>query len=249
MQYRRILALGDIHGKFNRLSSVFNKVNFDAEKDFLILLGDYIDRGEENLHCLQWAMKLSELPNVVALRGNHEQMMFDYYTTGDFQSSIWLPNGGNKTRAELEDWQKHDSNFLNKALKFIEQRPLYYRMFIGKQEYIFCHAGLYPGVPLEEQTEQSLLWIRDAFYYHYDGTAEVVVGHTPTPYLGKIPGSSEDVSYLPVRLANKVTLLDTGSFLPKGRITCMDILTGNYWQSEDSSENDFAKWLKFNRKA
>ena len=248
MQYKRILAMGDIHGKYKRLSSVFNKVHFDQEKDFLILLGDYIDRGEENLHCLQWAMRISELPNVVALRGNHEQMMLDYYMDGSFQSAIWLPNGGNKTKAEIDEWRKSDPTFLDKALKFIEARPLYYRMFVGKQEYIFCHAGLLPGVPLEEQTMQSLLWIRDEFYYYYNGTAEVVVGHTPTPYLGKIPGSSSDaVNYRPVRMSNKVTMLDTGSFLPKGRITCMDILTGEYWQSDDfSSENE--AWKNFNRR-
>ena len=244
MQYKRILALGDIHGKYQKLSSVFNKINFDAENDFLILLGDYVDRGEENLHCLQWAMKISELPNVVALRGNHEQMMLNFYTDGSFASTIWLPNGGNKTRAEIEEWSKHDKDFLDKALKFISERPLYYRMFIGKQEYIFCHAGLLPGVPLEQQTEDSLLWIRDEFYYHYSGDAEVVVGHTPTPYLGKMLGSSTNQdSYLPVRMSNKVTLLDTGSFLPKGRITCMDILTGNFWQSDNFSVED--TWGKF----
>ena len=53
MEYRRIFALGDIHGRFDRLSSVFNKIKFDAEKDFLIMLGDYIDRGDEHLHCLR----------------------------------------------------------------------------------------------------------------------------------------------------------------------------------------------------
>lgn len=238
MQYKRILVIGDIHGKYKKLSSVFNKVNFDTENDFLILLGDYVDRGEENLHCLQWAMKISELPNVVALRGNHEQMMLNYYVENSFASTIWLPNGGSKTRAEIEQWSKHDKDFLDKALKFISERPLYYRMFIGKQEYIFCHAGLMPNVPLEQQTEDSLLWIRDEFYYHYTGTAEVVVGHTPTPYLGKIPGSTNIDRYFPVRLANKITLLDTGSFLKDGRITCMDIVSGKFWQSDNDPVED-----------
>ena len=244
MQYKRILALGDIHGKYKKLSSVFNKVNFNPEKDFLILLGDYIDRGEENLHCLQWAMKISELPNVIALRGNHEQMMLDSFPNGKFEPTFWLPNGGNKTYYELEEWLKHDENFLTKALNFIRERPLYYRMFVGKQEYIFCHAGLKPGVSLESQVESDLLWIRDEFYYCYDGNAEVVVGHTPTPYLGKIPGSANKDNYLPVRLANKITMLDTGSFLPKGRITCMDILSRDFWQSDNIlSEED--NWGKF----
>lgn len=232
MEYRRILAIGDIHGQFKKLSSVFNKINFDSEKDFLILLGDYIDRGDENLHCLQWAMKISEMKNVIALRGNHEQMMLFYYLIGDLDSTIWLPNGGNRTKAEMDKWIKDDPKFLNRALKFIYDRPLYHKMTIKNQEYIFCHAGLNPYKSLEEQDEESLLWIREKFYNNYYGEYEVVVGHTPTPYLGEIPGLERKNPYLPVRLPNKITMLDTGSFLPKGRISCMDILSGEFWQSD-----------------
>lgn len=227
------MVLGDIHGNFKRLSSVFNKINFDSEKDFLILLGDYVDRGDENVHCLQWAMKISEMKNVVALRGNHEQMMLFYYLLGNYESTIWLPNGGNRTKAEIDEWSRTDSKFLQEALNFIYNRPFYHRMFVGEQEYIFCHAGLNPDKSLEEQDEESLLWIREKFYNNYHGSAEVVVGHTPTPYLGKIPGLPKRDPYVPIHLPNKITLMDTGSFLPKGRISCMDILTGEFWQSND----------------
>ena len=53
MNYRRILVIGDMHGKFTRLLSLIHKVNFDERRDFLILLGDYIDRGEENMRCFR----------------------------------------------------------------------------------------------------------------------------------------------------------------------------------------------------
>ena len=56
MNYRRILVIGDMHGKFTRLLSLFHKIDFDERKDFLILLGDYIDRGDENMRCFRWAM-------------------------------------------------------------------------------------------------------------------------------------------------------------------------------------------------
>ena len=79
MNYRRILVIGDMHGKFSKLLSLFHKIDFDERKDFLILLGDYIDRGEDNMRCFRWAMEMSEKPNVIALRGNHEQMMLYYY--------------------------------------------------------------------------------------------------------------------------------------------------------------------------
>ena len=210
---------------------MFNKINFDSEKDFLILLGDYIDRGDENLHCLQWAMKISEMQNVIVLRGNHEQMMLYYYLIGNLESTIWLPNGGNKTKSEIDAWLKNDPKFLDRALKFIYDRPLYHRIFVENHEYIFCHAGLNPNKPFEEQDEESLLWIREKFYNEYTGSAEVIVGHTPTPYLS-MHGFENKNSYLPIRLPNKITLLDTGSFLPKGKITCMNILNGEFWQSD-----------------
>lgn len=231
MEYRRIFALGDIHGRFDRLSSVFNKIQFDAEQDFLILLGDYIDRGNENLHCLQWAMKMSKFKNVVVLRGNHEQMMLFYYLLGTFESSIWLPNGGNRTKAEIDEWCKTNPGFLKQALIFINERPLYHKMTINGKEYIFVHAGLKPNVSLENQTDESLLWIREEFYNDYNGTAEIICGHTPTPYLGELEGLEDRDPYFPVKLPNKITLMDTGSFLPSGRISCIDVLAGRIWQS------------------
>ena len=219
------MAIGDMHGHFSRLLSVFHKINFDPEQDLLILLGDYIDRGDENMRCLRWAMEMSTKKNVIALRGNHEQMMLYYYLLGGEEASIWLPNGGNASKRELEIWQQREPDALNGALEFIGQRPFYHQIFVNGQEYIFCHAGLKPGVPLEEQTDESLLWIRTEFYQDYNGTAEVIVGHTPTPYL--IPDR-----YTPIRLENHITIIDTGSFLPNGRISCIDILSGKIWQSD-----------------
>lgn len=233
-KYERFLVIGDIHGRFDRLSSVINKVKYSPEKDFLILLGDYTDRGTENLHCLQWAMRVSELPNTVALRGNHEQMMLIYYLLKTYESTIWLPNGGNKTKAEMDKWCESDPDFLMKVLYFIDARPLACRAYVNGAEYIFCHAGLKPGYPLELQEEDSLLWIREIFYNGYAGNAQVVVGHTPTPYVGEIPGMENRDPYYPVKLPNKILMMDTGSFLPKGRISCTDIFTGKIWQSDSN---------------
>ncbi len=226
MKYKRILAIGDIHGQFKKLSSVFNKINF-CDDDFLILLGDYVDRGDENVHCLQWALE-----NVVALRGNHEQMMLYYYLLGNFESAIWLPNGGNKTKAEIDDWSKNNPDFLKNILKFVYNLPFYHKMSFGGQDFIFCHAGLNPDKIFEDQSEEDLLWIREKFYNNYRGNSKIIVGHTPTPYLGEIPGFENRDPYKPIKLPNNIIMLDTGSFLPRGRITCMDILSGNFWQSD-----------------
>lgn len=224
MNYRRILAIGDIHGRFDRLSSLFNKINFNL-KDYLILLGDYIDRGNENMHCLQWAMRISRLPNVVALRGNHEQMMLYYYLLGGMEAAIWLPNGGDKTKAEFDEWCKQDDTAYESVLKFINNRPYYHKLNLGEEEYIFVHAGLNPNKPLAEQTEEDLLWTREKFYNGYRGTAHVICGHTPTPFI-------ERDCYYPIKLWNNITLMDTGSFMRDGKISCIDILSGTIWQSD-----------------
>ena len=225
MEYRRILAIGDMHGNFSRLLSLFHKIKFDQEQDLLILLGDYIDRGPENMRCLRWAMEMSENPNVIALRGNHEDMMLSYYLLGTLEGTVWLPNGGYMTKGELDAWAKKDPDAIGKALDFIQRRPLYHRLEAKDKEYVFCHAGLRPGIPLEEQKDEDLLWIRQEFYNGYTGSAEIIVGHTPTQYV--LHGGS-----YPIRLDNNITLLDTGSFLPGGHISCMDVLSGEIWQSD-----------------
>ena len=226
MDYKRILVISDMHGNFERLLSVFRKTKWNNDEDFLILLGDYVDRGPENMRCLRWAMEMSTKKNVVALRGNHEEMMLAYYLA-EQDSYIWLPNGGDKTKRELDEWQKTDPDAKKKVLMFIAERPYYHKMTVNGETYIFCHAGLKPNVPFEEQTTEDLLWIREEFYREYKGKEKVVVGHTPVQYL--IGGFKSDGK--PLKL-NNIILMDTGSFLPNGHISCMDIISGQIWQSD-----------------
>lgn len=225
VEYERILAIGDLHGNFDRLLSVFHKIQFREGRDFLIFLGDYVDRGPESMRCLRWAMEMSEKEHVVFLRGNHEQMMLAYYEGHNIYGNSWLPNGGNATKRDLNAWIEKDPMALEKSLEFIRHRPLYHQLLYNDTKYIFCHAGLKPGIPLEDQREEDLLWIRGDFYKYYHGNATVVVGHTPVQYL--MPDR-----VTPIRLKNNIWLVDTGSFLPQGRISCVDVLNGTLWQSD-----------------
>lgn len=58
MQYRRILAVGDIHGMYQKLLSLMDQVQFNPAEDLLVFLGDYIDRGPQSLECLDYVMDL-----------------------------------------------------------------------------------------------------------------------------------------------------------------------------------------------
>ena len=58
MQYKRILAVGDIHGMYQKLLSLMDQVQFNPADDLLVFLGDYIDRGPQSLECLDYVMDI-----------------------------------------------------------------------------------------------------------------------------------------------------------------------------------------------
>lgn len=224
MAYRRILAVGDIHGHFDKFLSVYRKVHFDAEQDLLVFLGDYIDRGPQVRECLSFVMELAGKKNVVLLRGNHEQMMLDHFhsrKSGDF----WLANGGKQTEAALLAWGREEAEAPARVLRFVESLPLSYTLEQDEQRYIFVHAGIRPGVPFEEQKPGDLLWIREEFYEAYKGDAVVIAGHTPTRYI--VPGTKE-----PLFFSQRMILVDTGSYFPDGRVSIVDVLSRRFWQNE-----------------
>ena len=120
--YKRILAIGDIHGYFEKLISMWKKVAVTPE-DLVIFLGDYIDRGEKSAEVLRWLMEKARQKNIIILRGNHEQMLFDtaHAVTDSAEDKeirmIWSINGGQATLASIK---KENLNF-QEILKFIKK--------------------------------------------------------------------------------------------------------------------------------
>ena len=239
--FKRVLVIGDIHGHYKKFISLYKKLNV-TDEDLVIFLGDYIDRGPagETIYVLDWIMRAVKKDNVIALRGNHEQMMIDFFNEGDFN---WLFNGGQGTSKEIKERMKEDPDIMAKVIAFADTLPLYHRMTINGKDYYFCHAGIKPGVPLEEQDKMALLWIREEFFEHYDGETIIVVGHTPLPLL-KPEGSLErwrrDYSEI-LKVKNikpqwrrngKILMMDTGSYFMNGCISCIDMISGQLWQSD-----------------
>lgn len=122
--YERVLVMGDIHGMSHRFFSLMDDIAFDCQKDLLILLGDYIDRGDGSLLVLTYVKGLVGDGNCIALRGNHEDMMLSYLkdNRGD-----WLENGGQQTLELLKTIPESQQDAL---FDFIRQMPLYYRLTI-----------------------------------------------------------------------------------------------------------------------
>ena len=236
--YKRILAVGDIHGIYEKLISLMELIQFNPDDDMLIFLGDYIDRGPQSLECLDYVMNLyKQYPErVIPLLGNHEVMCLNYYRYEGRRCSymmddldkqmvmVWLDNGGTDTHKQFKKL-KHPE--LQKRLRWMQMRSNHYQ--IG--DYYFCHAGIQPFIPLDKQKEGDLLWIREGFFDLYDGRyGTIVAGHTPVQELSKKFWKDGQPPTTPQFLENNIIMCDTGSFLEGGKLSCVDMMTGEYWQ-------------------
>lgn len=238
MEYKRILAVGDIHGMYEKLIKLMEKVRFNPEEDLLVFLGDYIDRGPQSLECLDYVMALNKQypERVVPLLGNHEAMCINYYRyeghsygfmIDDLDRdmiSVWLDNGGYDTFRQFKKLKKAE---LQKHLRWMRMLSNHYET----EGYYFCHAGIQPFIPLNKQREKDLLWIREAFFELYEGRyGTIVAGHTPVQDLKRKHWTGSEPPVMPQFLQNKAIMCDTGAYREGGKLSCVDVLTERFWQ-------------------
>ena len=201
----KTFAVGDIHGCLDKLTMLMEMIDIDPNKDTLVFMGDYIDRGTHSKEVVDYLISLARRQrNVFFLEGNHERMLQRYLSgTSMFH---FLVNGG---QATIDSYLKNQSNAKDRLIPtahrdFFDNLRLYYET----EEYIFVHAGLKPNVPLEKQSEWDMLWIRDEFIYSdFDFGKRVIFGHTPFRE--------------PLILDNKIGI-DTGAVYGN-RLTCVEL--------------------------
>jgi serine/threonine protein phosphatase 1 len=173
----KIYAVGDIHGCYDKLLTLMDRMQVDPERDLLVFLGDYVDRGPQSYEVVEYLIELKrQVPNVIFLKGNHEEMLLNYLEGGD--KIAYMINGGNQTLESYiaRGYPKGGEMLPPEHLTFLTSLLLYYQT----EDYIFVHAGLKPGVPLHRQTALDMLWIRGEFINSdYDFGKPVVFGHTP----------------------------------------------------------------------
>jgi serine/threonine protein phosphatase 1 len=174
-------AIGDIHGCFDELRSLLDFCGRSAgaiEHGF-VLLGDYVDRGPASQDVIAFLMReqTAARSRFRCLMGNHDSMLS--IAAGRARSDAdlmqWWANGGDKT---LEAYGVDDpSDLPADHLAWIRALPV----CLHDGDRFFVHAGVRPGIPLDAQSEDDMLWIREPFLSSalWHG-ALVVHGHTPT---------------------------------------------------------------------
>ncbi|MEN8689641.1 MAG: metallophosphoesterase family protein [Desulfobacterales bacterium] len=199
----RIYAVGDIHGCYDKLLALMEKMDIDFESDTLVFLGDYIDRGPQSFEVVAYLADLNQrYANTIFLKGNHEQMLEKYLSGED--RITYLVNGGQQTLESYMNRPRPEGEpaIPSTHLEFFKSLQIYHET----QKYIFVHAGLKNKVPLEKQKTEDLLWIRRRFIESkYDYGKMVVFGHTPL--------------HEPLLLPNKIGI-DTGAVYGN-RLTCV----------------------------
>jgi serine/threonine protein phosphatase 1 len=221
----RVYAIGDVHGRVDLLDQVLSRVDVDlathpATNAILVFLGDYIDRGPASKNVLDRLIACCATRPTVCLIGNHETYVSEFLKNPEILSA-WRQYGGLDTLLSYGIMPSLDigpqeqvrlAHALDRAL------PSSHRQFLnGLRPYFVCgdfffvHAGVRPGIPLTEQSEEDLLWIREDFLHYEHSFGKVIVhGHTP-------------VSEPEIR-ANRISI-DTGAYAT-GRLTCL-VLEGD----------------------
>jgi len=190
----RLYAIGDVHGCRDLLkrmhAAIEDEIARDRPGDWRIIhLGDYCDRGPDTKGVIDFIVaRQAADARIISLRGNHDDGMLNFLTAGG-EWRIFTHNGGETTAASYgvradfaTPWMLEASrDALNAAMPaahraFLE--ALQYQVSFG--DFMFCHAGVRPGVPLDRQDRHDLMWIRNEFHDHGGLYARVIVhGHTP----------------------------------------------------------------------
>ncbi len=218
-----LYAIGDVHGRLDLLRPLSEMISKDfarhggTDKAEIIFLGDYVDRGMDSKGVIDFLLNdLPEGMGKVFLRGNHEDVVLKILS-GEFAlMSDWMQFGGAAMMASYgvnpflagkpqgnEKLQHELSAAMPKAHKdFLKSTVI----SCQRGGYFFAHAGVRPGIPLDKQSREDLMWIRHDFMSSEAFHGKVVVhGHTVTD--------------APEARQNRIGV-DTGAYAT-GHLTCL----------------------------
>jgi serine/threonine protein phosphatase 1 len=216
----RVYAIGDVHGCLRQLDEILAIIAGDlassTAKSYLVFIGDLIDRGPDSAGVIERLMS-GALPcdRQIFIMGNHEEAMVEAWGGDTETLHGWLAYGGRETLQSYGIDRSETYRLGPEIIRRIREAvpPEHIRFIKSFQDkwrignYLFVHAGIRPGIPIDEQDCYDLRWIRSDFLddAETDHGAVVVHGHTIS--------SSPDVQ------TNRIGI-DTGCYA-SGRLTAL----------------------------
>ncbi len=192
-----IYAIGDIHGQLAELHRILDLIEADGGTEAqIVFLGDYTDRGPDSRGVIDVLVDgQSQGKNWTFIKGNHDRM-FEWFMQTPLRDDpylmvelYWLhPRlGGDTTLASYgvdASGRRRKMDVQAEALAAVPQGHLDFlaglQLSYQQGELLFVHAGIRPGVALDQQEEEDLLWIRQDFHRHAGPHSKLIVhGHTP----------------------------------------------------------------------
>lgn len=190
----RVYAIGDLHGRADLLSQLLAVIDADlyrssSERAIQVFLGDYVDRGPDSRAVLDILIERSKSHETVCLKGNHELFLLEVLKDPT-KLAQWRHYGGlltllsygitpsmnPTTEEQVELIEALKRAIPSEHLAFLNQLPSSFTC----GDFFFAHAGVRPGIPLDKQRDEDLLWIRDEFLNSKNNFGKYVVhGHTP----------------------------------------------------------------------
>ncbi len=225
-----VYAIGDVHGRLDLLDDLLVRIQRDADAHpldrgrSLVFLGDYIDRGAESRGVIERLLG-DPLPgfSTVRLMGNHEEAMLAFLE-GESDGRDWLTYGGLETLLSYGVPLRrlpHTGPAVSALRESLREavparhveliRDCALHHSVG--DYLFVHAGVRPGIPLERQRPTDMLWIRDEF----------LRARVPLP--GRVVVHGHTICDLPQDRDHRIDI-DTGAFA-SGRLTSLVLRAGD----------------------
>ena len=249
----RNLVIGDVHAMYGRLMSVLSCAHFDPENDTLYAVGDFCDRGPEPVKVLDYLMSL---PHFLPVVGNHDMWLYEFLC-GDGPAPIWLDprNGGRVTyegfrdvpfekRERIRKWygsfpllRVAGNNVILHAGPPREAADMDSLIALTRGITLSSAYAEKPAGPRYRPLIHDIVWdreyIRTACEYESDPTAFETEYHERGPFATDrtiVCGHTPMEAVFRSRVY-RITCIDTGSFVPAGHITVMDIDTGELFFS------------------
>lgn len=216
MSAPRRFAIGDLHGCLAELEVLLEALAPEAG-DTVCFLGDYVDRGPDARGVIERLIRLrAEGPQCVFLKGNHEDMFLAFLGRPGRHGDAFLWNGGNATLASYGCDGMPGPTVATRLPAAHDEFLNGLRTHAVLGDFLCVHAGVRPTRPLDSQSEEDLLWIREEFIARpHSFPYTVLFGHTP----------QRDVLIdLPFKIG-----LDTG-LVYGNRLSCLELDARCVWQ-------------------